>query len=176
VALGSVNAARVSTTAYNAARAYRAYEIVDAGVAAIHSGHTVWNSAVNGADFNPLSLVGFAPEFEELLSAVPEADRNVRVFLPMPIRNHGRPLLAHRVGRLIAEIGEAASVKVDVGKRCGKERTKFASGYDLHQSFGERWSTLVMPRVLMEPMRQASIETTMKFYVGRKVATTSDAL
>lgn len=53
---------------------------------------------------------------------------------------------------------------------------KYASAHDRRRSFGERWSSRVMPPVLMELMRHESIETTMKFYVGRNAQTTADVL
>ncbi len=43
---------------------------------------------------------------------------------------------------------------------------KFASAHDLRRAFGERWAARVMPAVLKELMRQESIETTLRYYVG----------
>jgi integrase len=54
-------------------------------------------------------------------------------------------------------------VKVIVNMADGK----FASTHDLRRSFGTRWSSKVMPAVLMQLMRHDSIETTMKFMWGR---------
>ncbi len=42
--------------------------------------------------------------------------------------------------------------------------------------FGERWSVDVMPQTLMELMRHESMETTLKFYVGRNAEKTADTL
>lgn len=53
---------------------------------------------------------------------------------------------------------------------------KYASAHDLRRSFGERWSTRVMPQVLMALMRHESIATTMRYYVGRNANTTADAV
>jgi hypothetical protein len=39
-----------------------------------------------------------------------------------------------------------------------------------------RAATRVMPQVLMELMRHESIETTLKFYVGRNAQATADVL
>ena len=64
-------------------------------------------------------------------------------------------------------------MKVNTGATSGK--VKFASAHDLRR-FGERWASRVMPQVLMELMRHESIETTMKFYVGRNAQTTADVL
>lgn len=78
-------------------------------------------------------------------------------------------------------IGKAAGVKI-------KDRTKLdedgkpvtvaqcASAHDLRRSFGFRWSRRVMPAVLKELMRHASIETTMTFYVGQNAEATADEL
>lgn len=74
------------------------------------------------------------------------------------------------VGRTISEIGKSAGVLVD------ESRVKYASAHDLRRSFGARWSTRVMPAVLKELMRHASIETTMKFYVGQSIERTHDAV
>ena len=41
---------------------------------------------------------------------------------------------------------------------------------------GERWSSRVMPQILMELMRHESIETTLKFYVGRNAEKTAETL
>jgi hypothetical protein len=77
------------------------------------------------------------------------------------------------VSRIIARIGRAAGVKVNTDARTGK--VKFASAHDLRRSFGERWAVRVMPKVLQELKRRESIETTMRFYVGRNAETTADA-
>jgi hypothetical protein len=53
---------------------------------------------------------------------------------------------------------------------------KHASAHDLRRSFGERWAPRVMPQILMQLMRHESIETTLKFYVGRNAETTAEAL
>lgn len=55
-------------------------------------------------------------------------------------------------------------------------KVKFASAHDLTRSFGERWSSLVMPNVLKELMRHESIETIMKYYVGQNAQATADIL
>jgi hypothetical protein len=44
--------------------------------------------------------------------------------------------------------------------------TKHASAHDLRRSFGFRWAVRVMPIVLQKLMRHASIDTTLKYYVG----------
>ena len=58
--------------------------------------------------------------------------------------------------------------------RTGK--VKYATAHDLRRSFGERWSTRLMPQTLMQLMRHESIDTTMRYYVGRNANTTADAV
>ena len=74
----------------------------------------------------------------------------------------------------MAEIGKAANVKVNADMRTGK--VKYASAHDLRRSFGERWAAKVMPQMLMLLMRHESIETTMKFYVGRNAKKAAEVL
>jgi len=86
------------------------------------------------------------------------------------------------VSRVVIRIGKAANVKVDVrtkrdrktGER--KQVVKYASAHDLRRSFGERWALRVMPQVLQELMRHESIETTLRYYVGKNAQRTADAL
>jgi integrase len=113
-------------------------------------------------------VLPMAPEFAELLSEVPEADRHGRVFKLVGANGNTRAMAPEWVGRPTCRIGYAAGVKVSA--------TKFASAHDLRRSFGERWAPRVMPTVLMELMRHDSIETTLKYYVGRNAATTADVL
>ena len=78
-----------------------------------------------------------------------------------------------QVGVVISAIGKAGGVKVNTSP---SGKVKFASAHDLRRSFGERWSTKVMPQVLMVLMRHENIETTMRYYVGRNAQTTADVL
>ena len=114
-----------------------------------------------------------APEFAEFLQSVPTAERTGRVFAPKPVRQHGDRLTTDSVSRTISAIGEAAGVKVNTD---AKGRVKYASAQDLRRSFGERWAPRVMPQVLMELMRHESIETTLRYYVGRNAQATADVL
>lgn len=115
-----------------------------------------------------------APEFAEMLLQIPGERRTGRVFNPKAKRVKGPALLPHRVGELVSAIGKAAGVKVHTDPRTG--RMKYASAHDLRRSFGERWSSRVMPQTLMELMRHESIETTLKFYVGRNAEKTAKTL
>ena len=51
-------------------------------------------------------------------------------------------------------------------------KVKYASAHDMRRSFGERWASRVMPQVLMELMRHESIDTTLRYYVGRNAQQT----
>jgi len=118
-------------------------------------------------------ILPMAPEFAEFLRAVPPGKRNGFVFNPLPRRaRYGERLTPHRVGIVVSDIGEAACVKVD--ETGGK--VKFASAHDLRRSFGERWARKVMPAVLQELMRHDSIQTTMRYYVGRNAKATAAIL
>ena len=111
-------------------------------------------------------LLPVAPEFQDLLRQVPEAERHGPVF-KLPSRLSDRRLCKYRVSEIVRAIGEKAKVLVNNSKN------KFASAHDLRRSFGERWAARVMPQVLMELMRHESIETTLKFYVGRDAQRTA---
>jgi len=115
-------------------------------------------------------LLPIAPEFAGFLLRTPEDQRSGRVFKLKPRKVRGERLTADRVTRIVCEIGRKADVIVD------KTQKKFASAHDLRRSFGERWAALVMPQVLMELMRHACIETTLKYYVGRNAARTTRIL
>ena len=71
-------------------------------------------------------------------------------------------------------MGERAGIKVMTDARTGK--VKHASAHDLRRSFGERWASRVMPQTLMVLMRHESIETTLRYYVGRNAETTAETL
>ncbi len=118
-------------------------------------------------------LCPVAPEFAEFLEATPEADKRGRVF-PIPGQTGGAQVTQGRVGQILSRAGKLAGVKVYVHPTTGKAKT--ASAHDLRRSFGERWSTRVVPQVLMALMRHESIQTTMRFYVGRNAQTTADAV
>lgn len=115
-----------------------------------------------------------APEFTEFLLETPEGGRTGYVFNPQPRREDCTRLLSHRVGEVVATIGESAGVKVHVDPTTGK--VKYASAHDLRRSFGERWSARIMPTDLMVLMRHESIETTMRYYVGRNAQNTAKTL
>jgi integrase len=117
-------------------------------------------------------MLPIVPEFAAFLLETPEAERHGRVFKPLGRAGDVLNDLTC-VCHVISRIGKAAGVKVATDPRTGK--VKYASAHDLRRSFGERWSTRVMPQVLMALMRHESIDTTMRYYVGRNANTTADA-
>lgn len=115
-------------------------------------------------------LLPLAPDFAELLVKTPERERSGRVFKLKAQKNRGERLTADRVTRVVAAIGRKAGVTVDQGRK------KFASAHDLRRSFGARWAASVMPQTLMELMRHESIDTTLRYYVGRNAQRTTKLL
>jgi len=126
-------------------------------------------------------LYPVAPEFGEMLLAVPEAERRGRVF--RLVGASGRQVRdAIYVSAFVGRIGEAARIKVDErvkkDRQTGERRTvvKYASAHDLRRSFGFRWSRRILPAELRELMRHADIQTTMRYYVGQDAESTAEAL
>lgn len=116
--------------------------------------------------------VPLAPEFGQLLAAVPNEQRTGFVF-------HPENDLGGRASRLIAirtvsAIGREAGVQVWTHPKTGA--TKTATAHDLRRSFGTRWASRVMPAVLQQMMRHASIQTTMTFYVTRNAEAAGDVI
>ena len=89
---------------------------------------------------------------------------------PGPGSVFGIRMTIKRAGRVISAIGRRAGVVVN------KQIDKFASAHDLRRAFGERWALRVMPVVLKDLMRHDSLDTTLKYYVGRDAETTADVL
>ncbi|MBM4093961.1 MAG: site-specific integrase [Planctomycetes bacterium] len=118
-------------------------------------------------------LLPLAPEFAEFLLETPEHERTGFVFNPLPFRGEGR-VTADRAMKVISTIGQCAGVKVATDQRTGT--IKYASAHDLRRSFGERWAARIMPPDLMLLMRHESIETTLRFYVGRNAQRTAKTL
>ena len=118
-------------------------------------------------------LLPITPDFGAFLLETPPERRTGHVFHARG-RRISRPVDVNWAGRMISAIGKAADVRVSGGGQ-GK-REKFASAHDLRRSFGERWALRVMPHVLKELMRHASIETTMRYYVGRNALTVARSI
>jgi len=126
-------------------------------------------------------LYPVAPEFGEILLAIPEDRRRGRVFRLLGARDKVLTDPQY-VSAVVVRMGEAAGIKVDErakrDRKTGKlvEVVKFASAHDLRRSFGFRWSRRVLPAELRELMRHADIQTTMQFYVGQEAQTTAASL
>lgn len=115
-----------------------------------------------------------APEFLDMLEAIPGEQRDGFVFNPMGSRDRNQRLRVDTASRLISTIGESAGIKVSESPD-GK-KIKYASAHDLRRAFGFRWSRLIMPTELKELMRHAQIQTTMEFYVGTDARATARRL
>ena len=116
-------------------------------------------------------LLPIAPEFAEFLLATPKAERTGPVF--NPAGNTPARLSEWTVSRIMSDIGKKAVVKVNTD---AVGNVKYASTHDPRRSFGERWASRVMPQVLKELIRHETIETTMKYYVGRNAQSTAAVL
>lgn len=116
-------------------------------------------------------LLPMAPEFAEMLSAIPNSEQIEFVFAPKAQRGGSVIRRVDTVSSIIVEIGQKAGVKVN---EKSKNKTKYASAHDLRRSFGFRWAMRVMPPVLMQLMRHESIQTTQEFYVGRNAEAAAD--
>jgi len=109
-------------------------------------------------------LLPIVPDFAEFLLATPKEKRKGFVFNPRG-RDSQERLGKDRVMHLAGMIGKTANIKVATNPKTSK--IKYASAHDLRRSFGFRWAVRVMPPVLKELMRHASIDTTLRYYVGR---------
>ncbi|WP_425399981.1 tyrosine-type recombinase/integrase [Aeoliella sp.] len=130
-------------------------------------------------------LLPITPEFARHLETVPEPERRGWVFRPLDDSGEPYSRSRHAVGPVVTRIGKKAGVVVDERTKWEKDEEgnqvdvvvrKFASAHDLRRGFGFRWSRRVMPPVLQELMRHASIQTTMEFYVGQNAESTADEL
>ena len=119
----------------------------------------------NGED----QLVPITPDFHGFLMETPEGQRTGRVF--RLIGTKGRPAVDRDwVSRVACRIGKRAGIIVK------QTKTKYASAHDLRRSFGEQWARRIMPVVLQSMMWYASIETTMRYYVGQNADASADAI
>jgi integrase len=113
-------------------------------------------------------LLPLAPEAAMMLLTTPEEDRIGRVFDPVPRKRREQRITPEAVGRVLSDIGKKAAVSVN---------GKWASAHDLRRSFGLRWANrLRSPTQLKELMRHASIDTTLRYYVGANAEATAEAL
>lgn len=115
-------------------------------------------------------IIPMAPDFAELLRAVPKMKRRDQVFRWTLSTGDSRSIKT--VGKYISLAGRAA--RVVVSEKNGK--TKFASAHDFRRAFGARWSPRVMPDTLRVLMRHASIKTTLEYYVQENAKNHAEAL
>lgn len=116
-------------------------------------GRLIFRSA--GQKSRKNQTVPITPEFREFLSSIPASERSGPVFSPF-VRYGRRTASTSQASHVISTIGEKSGIQTDPGR--------FATAHDLRRSFGLRWSKLVMPAVLQQLMRHASITTTMQYY------------
>ena len=126
-------------------------------------------------------ILPIAPEFAIWLKSLPKSERRGYVFNPKPQNKDKGRLGSQAIGRFIAEIGKKAGIVVEwkAAKPEAEDqepKAVFASAHDLRRSFGERWSSRLMPKELMELMRHKSVDTTMRFYVGQNADKTASIL
>jgi len=112
-----------------------------------------------------------APQFAEMLYAVPEGQRNGHVF-DLPGIDGTDRINEEQMSRMISRIGKLSGIRVGGTD----DKPKFASAHDFRRSFGTRWASKVVPAVLQQMMRHSEIATTMQFYVTTNAETTADAI
>jgi integrase len=100
-------------------------------------------------------ILPVAPEFALLLAETPPEERTGPVFALSDT-----PIEAREVSAIISAIGKKAGVVVRAG--------------DFRLAFRERWVSRAMLEQLQELMRHESIETTLRYYVGRNAERTAD--
>lgn len=110
-------------------------------------------------------LLPLAPEFAELLLAVPEGKRRGSVWNPI-VPGQLATMRLDTCSKVIAKIGKKANIIV--AETNGKK--KYASAHDLRRAFGTRWAKKMKPNQLKDLMRHETIQTTMTFYVEEPVA------
>ena len=71
---------------------------------------------------------------------------------------------------MVSRFGKQAGIVVN------SKTDMTCSAHDLRRLFGDQWAQRVVPAVLRELMRHESINTTMRYYVGRKASTTAAIL
>ncbi len=123
---------------------------------------------------NKDELLVIAPEFAEVLLVVPDEERTGNVFSTPTVRGETRRI--DTVSKFIGRFDKEAKVKVDTGKRRGKEHFKFGSAHDLRRAFGTRWASLLMPADLKQLMRHDDVSTTMRYYVTHQAKGLSERL
>jgi integrase len=116
-------------------------------------------------------VVPITPGFVALLRSVPAKQRHGEVYR-WPL-SRGDSVSVKTVGKRISECGKRACVIVGTND---DGTPQHATAHDWRRSFGAQWAPKVMPIVLKELMRHASIETTMSYYVHSNSDRTAEAL
>lgn len=126
--------------------------------------------------------VGCAPEFADMLLAVPSIDRDGFVFNPRQAKSTARPL-AKCVGRIITAIGERAGVKVGMEQKWNADTREwervpmYAKAHRLRSAFATRMaSDNIGESNLQDLMRHKSIATTKKHYIRSDALKLSQSL
>lgn len=119
-------------------------------------------------------ILPMAPEFALLLAETPPEERMGPVFSISGTRIKDQRPKSRRVSEIVSAIGKKAGVVVHVDPT-DPTKVKYASAHDFRRAFGERWAARVMPKQLQELMRHESIQTTLRYYVGRNAERTADA-
>ena len=78
------------------------------------------------------------------------------------------------MGHVVTLIGEATRVAVNTDSHNGK--VKWASCQGIRRSFSQHWAGKIMLPDLMVLMRHESIDTTLRYYVGRNAEATAEML
>ena len=116
-------------------------------------------------------ILPLTPDFGSFIAGDQQPDGWVFNPIRSGTRNAGQRMNAVTDAiRQISAIGKVSGVVVD------PVRGKHVTAHDLRRSFGSRWAVLVMPVVLQELMRHATISTTLKYYVGQNLDRTHDAI
>jgi len=108
------------------------------------------------------------PDFSQFILTARSPDLS-HVFTLLNRWGH-RTANADHFTRVVSAIGRESGIITDPASG------QTASAHDLRRSFGARWSVKVMPVVLRALMRHASIDTTMRYYVGQNLSRTEDAI
>jgi len=118
--------------------------------------------------------LAMTPEFAAFLQETPVSERHGPVFRLPGMRRGTLEIRSKWAGKIISKIGKRALVRVQFNAK-DAEHVKYASAHDLRRAFGLRWAHLVDAPILQQLMRHESIETTMRYYVGRNADRTADA-
>jgi integrase len=154
----------------------------DIRVIVIDEADVILHIPENGQKNQEEQTVGVAPEFADMLLAVPSIDRDGFVFNPRQAKSTARPS-AKCVGRIITAIGERAGVKVGTEQKWNpstqdwEKVPMYAKAHRLRSAFATRLaSDNVGESNLQDLMRHKSIATTKKHYIRSDALKLSQSL